>query len=151
MSSKHKASVQAHCAGLLGLVVTMVALIAFAAPGLARADTVKLTAGLMLAHDVNHDLRGAAARSLAQLASPEDEALDQARRERIRGLLGEPGVVVSYGVLAGLFDAATNNGLIDEELLPAIETIAVQHPSRTMRVGAQTLLELLQRASSPSD
>jgi PAP2 superfamily len=40
MSSKRKASVHAHCAGLLGLVVTMVALVALAAPGVARADTV---------------------------------------------------------------------------------------------------------------
>jgi PAP2 superfamily len=40
MSSKRKTSVQSHYAGLPGLVVTMVALIAFAAPGLAHADTV---------------------------------------------------------------------------------------------------------------
>jgi hypothetical protein len=40
MSSKRKASVQAHYAGLLGVVVTMVALIALAAPALARGDTV---------------------------------------------------------------------------------------------------------------
>ena len=40
MSSKPKASVQAHYAGLLGLVVTMVALNALAAPALARGDTV---------------------------------------------------------------------------------------------------------------
>jgi hypothetical protein len=40
MSSERETSVEPHRAGLLGRVVTMAALIALAAPGLARADTV---------------------------------------------------------------------------------------------------------------
>ncbi len=109
---------------------------------------VASTIALMLAHDANHDVRGAAARALAQLTGTGEETLERARRERLRTLLAEPGVVVPYGVLAGLYDAAIANEATDEEFRLPVQLIATQHPSRAVRVGAQTLIALLDRTAT---
>jgi len=109
---------------------------------------VASTIALMLAHDANHDVRGAAARALAQLTGTGQETLEEARHERLRTLLAESGVVVPYGALAGLYDAASANEATDDSLLLPVQLIATQHPSRTVRVGAQTLIALLDRTAT---
>lgn len=103
---------------------------------------VATTLGLTLAHDASHEVRGAAARALAELATDEDETLSRARRSRLLTLLGDPGTVVPLGVLAGLYDAIVASLKLDTSFRGLLETLTKQHPSRKVREGAETVLAL---------
>jgi hypothetical protein len=134
--------------GLLGLageptaVSRMVAAGALVATHPRVGRGVATTLALMLAHDASHDVRGAAARALAELATDEDETISRAQRARLLALLGDPGTVVPLGVLAGLYDAITASLKLDTHLRDRVEALTKQHPSRKVREGAQTVLAL---------
>lgn len=104
---------------------------------------VATTLALTLAHDPNHDVRGAAGRALAQLAGDGDETLDRARRGRLLTLLADPGTIVPYGVLAGLYETARTTSKLDGELRAVVESLGKQHPSRRVREAARSVLELV--------
>jgi hypothetical protein len=105
--------------------------------------SVATTLALTLAHDPNHDVRGAAGRALAQLAGDGDETLDRARRGRLLTLLTDPGTVVPYGVLAGLYETTRTTSKLDGELRAAVESLEKQHPSRRVREAARSVLQLV--------
>jgi hypothetical protein len=105
---------------------------------------VATTTALMLARDVNHDVRAAAARALAQLGGDGDEPLEAAQRERLQALLAEPGAVVPFGALAGLYDAAQTGRPPDDELRARVGRIARTHLSRNVREGAGKLLAAIE-------
>lgn len=134
--------------GLLGLagepnaVSRMVAAGALVATHARVGKGVATTLGLTLAHDASHDVRGAAARALAELATDDDETLNRARRARLSAMLGDPGTVVPLGVLAGLYDAITASLRLDASLRGPLEALTKQHPSRRVREGAETVIGL---------
>ena len=98
----------------------------------------------MLAHDADHDVRSAAASALAQLDGDHvDETLEKARRERLRALVVDPGVVVPLGVLVGLDRATPSDKSVARELQSEIQAIAAQHPSRRLRDAAKAVLAAL--------
>jgi hypothetical protein len=105
---------------------------------------VVTTVALTLTHDPNHDVRGAAGRALAQLVGGGSETLDRARRSRLLTLLADPGTVVPYGVLAGLYETMRSTFKLDGELLTVVESLEKQHPSRRVREAARSVLELVQ-------
>lgn len=132
--------------GLLGLAGEPSAVSRMAAAGALVATHARIgkgvatTLGLTLAHDASHDVRGAAARALAELATDEDETLNRARRSRLLTLLGDPGTVVPFGVLAGLYEAITASFKLDTSLRGPLVALTKQHPSRKVREAAVMVL-----------
>ena len=96
---------------------------------------------LMLSRDPDPDVRGGAARSLAQLQGIADHAIDLS----VRGQLGwasrerKDRVVVPHSAIVGLHEFIISGGTIDSALLDLVERLARHHMSQRVRRSAGEL------------
>ncbi len=96
---------------------------------------------LMLARDPDPNVRGRAARSLAQLQGIADDAVDASVRSRLSELLDEEGTVVPANAAVGLHEFTLTGGTIDDVLLGIAARLARHHMSHRVRRAAKDLVD----------